>query len=200
MSSIHRPRMHARAPRARPASSQRAPCLLPEARQSELWAWSQLLDVVFQRADQPPVNRQSGARASRASHRHCNTTMATAAAAVENLAEGTASLWVPRGSVPVLEAPPTALEFLRNYVHPSVPVLIRGALAGYPAEEWTLDTLVQRMGDAVVTVDVTPDGLGDAVKQINGAPTFVSVLVGNLVFLVCVGCGSQGSIWCHGGK
>ena len=56
------------------------------------------------------------------------------------------------------------LVFLRDYVAPNKPLIIRGGVAHWPAlTKWTRAHLEAAAGDALVTVDVTPNGRGDAV-------------------------------------
>jgi jumonji domain-containing protein 7 len=94
---------------------------------------------------------------------------------MKQLARDTAELWAP-SQVQVLPTAPDSLTFLRDFVSRSTPCVVRNACEGWRAREWTLDYLSAAMsGDAVVTVDVTPDGWGDAVKPAgpNGAQWFV---------------------------
>jgi Cupin-like domain len=116
--------------------------------------------------------------------------------AVESFVEDVALLWSPtinndnnssssssnHGScpIPVLDAPPTPLEFVRDYVARSRPCLIRNALVVSPTTTTTipfnetttdtgsllLDRLVQAHPDLPITVDVTPDGHGDCVRWV----------------------------------
>lgn len=67
-------------------------------------------------------------------------------------------------AVPVLESPPTALEFHRSHVAPGRPVLIRNAVGHWDAmRKWTWSYLASTIGaDRRVTVAVTPDGRADA--------------------------------------
>ncbi len=65
--------------------------------------------------------------------------------------------------VEVLDHPPDAFTFLRDFVQPSVPCLIRNALK----VRLSLDDIIDIVGeDAVLTVDVTPDGHGDCVRKV----------------------------------
>ena len=58
----------------------------------------------------------------------------------------------------------TPLQFYRQYVAQSQPVILRGACDRWPAlRKWTNAYLRRTMGDAVVSVNVTPTGEGDAV-------------------------------------
>jgi len=61
---------------------------------------------------------------------------------------------------------PSAVEFYRNYVAPNVPVIIKDACAHWPAmSRWTDEYLSEKMGDSLVTVAVTPKGMGDCVHD-----------------------------------
>ena len=75
---------------------------------------------------------------------------------------------MPR-EVPVLEKPPTALEFCRNFVAANRPCVVRGAVDHWPARElWTAPYLSAALGDTPVSVNVTPTGLGDALLSTEG--------------------------------
>ncbi|OZJ04654.1 hypothetical protein BZG36_02891 [Bifiguratus adelaidae] len=66
--------------------------------------------------------------------------------------------------VAMLDAPPTALEFLRM-VHQGRPVLIKNAVKDWPAmQKWTNAYFRRVMGKETITVACTPDGRADAVK------------------------------------
>lgn len=53
----------------------------------------------------------------------------------------------------VYEQPPSALEFLRENVHPNRPALIKRAFDHWPARRlWTNEYLKEKMGDHTVTV------------------------------------------------
>lgn len=59
---------------------------------------------------------------------------------------------------------PTPLEFLRKWVNPNVPVVIKGGASEWVAlKKWTRDYLKQTLGDKPVTVAVTPNGYADAI-------------------------------------
>jgi len=82
-----------------------------------------------------------------------------------NLSEEVRELYLG-DSVPVLSHPPTALEFLRGYVSPNKPVLIRGAIDHWPAlSKWTNQYLKDTLGSREVTVAVTPHGLADSIVE-----------------------------------
>eukprot|EP00808_Paulinella_micropora_P026626 g45988.t1 len=63
-----------------------------------------------------------------------------------------------------ISAPVDSATFYREFVAQNKPVVIQGALKTWPAlEKWSSGYLVSVVGDEVVTIDATPDGLGDAV-------------------------------------
>ena len=75
---------------------------------------------------------------------------------------------MPR-EVPVLEAPPTALAFSRDYVAANRPCVVRGVVDHWPARGlWTASYLSAALGDTPVSVNVTPTGLGDALLSTEG--------------------------------
>ena len=96
----------------------------------------------------------------------------TVESALDALSTNCRELWA-HGPVPTLARPPSALEFLRDYVGPSRPVLIRGLVTeangwrGCGDHSWDLDALACRpdVGDAEVTVAATPSGWADAVAR-----------------------------------
>lgn len=61
---------------------------------------------------------------------------------------------------------PTPLVFYRDYVSRNRPVVIQGAIDDWSAlDKWqSLSYLRDKLKDASVTIDVTPDGYGDCVK------------------------------------
>ena len=66
--------------------------------------------------------------------------------------------------IPKLSSPPSALEFYRDYVSWNRPCLIEHAFDDWPALWlWSNGYLRKRMGDQMVTVAATPNGLADAV-------------------------------------
>ena len=83
--------------------------------------------------------------------------------ALENLSVEAKELYLNL-EVPRLGKPPTPLEFLRDWVSPNVPVIIKNAFNHWPAlEKWNSDYLRQKIGHRTVTVAVTPNGYADAV-------------------------------------
>mmetsp|Transcript_69360 Transcript_69360/g.119179 ORF Transcript_69360/g.119179 Transcript_69360/m.119179 type:complete len:424 (+) Transcript_69360:83-1354(+) len=94
--------------------------------------------------------------------------------ALNQLSDDVSSLWCPR-SVPRLATPPDAANFCK-FVVSSTPVVISHAIDNWPAlTKWTLPYLSEHCSNPI-TVNVTPDGLGDAVKAVveaGGARLFV---------------------------
>eukprot|EP00804_Cyclotella_cryptica_P020189 CCRYP_010907-RA/>CCRYP_010907-RA protein AED:0.05 eAED:-0.03 QI:0/0/0/1/1/1/2/0/452 len=85
--------------------------------------------------------------------------------------------------IDVLDEPPDSFVFLRDYVHPKVPCIIRNAIPpslsfthsrSPPSKNHeegsmtlTLDDIIDHIGESFkITVDVTPDGHGDAVRTV----------------------------------
>jgi hypothetical protein len=100
---------------------------------------------------------------------------------LESFADDVGDLWAsPR--IPVLEEPPSSLEFLRDFVSRSRPCIIQHAIlakndngdndddAGRsgPPLLMSLDDLVDRMEgvDVVLDVNATPDGHGDCLRRV----------------------------------
>eukprot|EP00501_MAST-03F_sp_TOSAG23-6_P000338 GSMAST32.ASY1.ANO1.345.1 assembled CDS len=80
------------------------------------------------------------------------------------LASETGALWTPRQIQRIRE--PTALEFMR-FVATSTPVIIQGVVSGWDAyNRWSLEYLKTSTGNRNVNVNVTPNGLGDAVLHV----------------------------------
>jgi jumonji domain-containing protein 7 len=70
-------------------------------------------------------------------------------------------------AVDEVAAPPDPAAFLRDYVGPNKPLIVRGGAAHWPARRrWTAGYLAAAAGGAEVTVDVTPNGRGDAVTRL----------------------------------
>lgn len=61
---------------------------------------------------------------------------------------------------------PSPLEFLRDYVHPNRPCVITDAMESWPAmRKWDDDYLCEKFGERKISINVTPNGRGDAVKD-----------------------------------
>lgn len=118
--------------------------------------------------------------------------------ALETLADDVSSLWVPNEwTIPVLEQPPTALAFLRDFVSVSRPCIIRNASneSGVNSLSDLLSLVNERrypettdlpscsktphanhgpLRSQIMKVAVTPDGHGDCIRNVESVgPTFV---------------------------
>jgi jumonji domain-containing protein 7 len=61
---------------------------------------------------------------------------------------------------------PSPEEFYREYVAPAKPCIITDFSLDWKAmDEWSIPCLEKRLGDSLLTVNVTPDGRADAVKD-----------------------------------
>lgn len=68
--------------------------------------------------------------------------------------------------VDTLHAPVNPCTFLRQHVATNTPVLIKGALEHWPAcERWSRPYLDSECGDTEMSVELTPNGYGDAVTH-----------------------------------
>ena len=89
-----------------------------------------------------------------------------------NLSENTRDYWSTSG-IKILNNP-TAVEFLREAVSAYQPVIIRGCCDSWAAmQNWSMELLKDRLKDATVNVNWTPDGLGDCVIDSHEGPCFV---------------------------
>ena len=100
--------------------------------------------------------------------------------AIENFVDDVRSLWLQQhhasNTIPTLEYPPTNMEFLRNHVATNRPCIIRnvnmihtsnGSSSDHASSRSRLlDTLLQHDPNLLLTVDVTPDGYGDCLRQV----------------------------------
>ena len=97
-------------------------------------------------------------------------------ATIESFVDDVQSLWLqhhPTNTIPILEYPPTNMEFLRNYVAPNRPCIIQNVKMmnhGNPSTPnrsvLLLDALVRLDPNSLLIVDVTPDGYGDCLRQV----------------------------------
>eukprot|EP00934_Nitzschia_sp_Nitz4_P002125 Nitzschia sp. Nitz4//scaffold346_size17405//8704//9951//NITZ4_008830-RA/size17405-processed-gene-0.1-mRNA-1//1//CDS//3329548650//2125//frame0 len=92
--------------------------------------------------------------------------------ALDQLAENVSSFWTSSSStgstsVPILQAFPSPLQFHRDFVSKSRPCLINvPSDLSWPS--WTLEDVCQICGPSTpITVNVTPDGHGDAVRTVS---------------------------------
>jgi len=59
---------------------------------------------------------------------------------------------------------PTPVQFLRDFVLPNKPCVVTGLMDDWPAmRRWNDDYMRERLGDKQVSINVTPNGRGDAV-------------------------------------
>ena len=83
---------------------------------------------------------------------------------LEHLCQNLIVLLLPWNSIGWYSIPSFPSVFLfRDWVSPNLPVIIRGGAAHFPAlKNWSPELLRSRIGNASVTVAVTPNGLADA--------------------------------------
>lgn len=102
--------------------------------------------------------------------------MTSAGEAVRRLRQDVQDFWAPLHGVARVDASELSpLRFYREFVSKNVPVVLTNAMQSpqwlRARENWQDDAyLVKKAGDASVTVDVTPFGLGDAVLEFDGEP------------------------------
>ena len=89
------------------------------------------------------------------------------------LSEDTRDFWV-NPQITYLHNP-TPLEFLQEAVLSYHPVIITGLLDDWPAlSKWDINYIVENLGeDTLIPINLTSDGLADAVKSIDNIETFV---------------------------
>ena len=69
---------------------------------------------------------------------------------------------------------PSPLEFARDFVHQNRPCVITGAMDDWPAmSKWTDDYLLERLAELELSINVTPNGRGDAVAYHHDKEVFV---------------------------
>ncbi|EJK74901.1 hypothetical protein THAOC_03394 [Thalassiosira oceanica] len=89
----------------------------------------------------------------------------------EAFSDDVGSLWCR--PIAVLDSPPDPLSFLRDFVYPHVPCIIRNAIESEKGGPLILglDDIVDLVGgEAELTVDVTPDGHGDCARCVRKHP------------------------------
>jgi peptidyl-lysine (3S)-dioxygenase / protease len=73
-------------------------------------------------------------------------------------------LWVPKQIAIVDHI--SSLQFLRDYVSRNIPLVLRGACRHWPAfRKWNKSYLIEAVGNAPITVALTPDGRGDRILR-----------------------------------
>ncbi|KAG1678334.1 JmjC domain-containing protein 7 [Nymphon striatum] len=66
--------------------------------------------------------------------------------------------------IPEVYEIPSPLQFYRDYVCPSKPVIFKNAIKNWPAIElWTNTYLKEKIGSTLITASITPNGYADAV-------------------------------------
>ncbi|KAH8307485.1 hypothetical protein KR044_013056 [Drosophila immigrans] len=94
-------------------------------------------------------------------------------AAIELLLQEAKELGIG-GHITELEAFPSAVEFAREFYAKNTPVVIRQAVAHWPAvKKWTPEYLQETLNDKIVDVAVTPNGYADGLATQNGEEYFV---------------------------
>jgi len=98
-------------------------------------------------------------------------TLVLSQGALESFSEDIEYLWCTQKQIPVLEQPPSPLTFLRDSVSVSRPCIIRNAVFREESEplKLVLEVLVAMDPDLELTVDVTPDGHGDCLRQVQSS-------------------------------
>jgi peptidyl-lysine (3S)-dioxygenase / protease len=82
-----------------------------------------------------------------------------------------------------LQEPPSAIDFLRNFVWESQPVIIRNGMNDWPARKWTIESLTEHLKDTQVEVNLTPSGRGDAIHSLpDGELVFVEPTAEKMAF------------------
>jgi hypothetical protein len=94
---------------------------------------------------------------------------------IEDFADDVGALW-SQASIPVLASPPSSLEFLRDFVSPSRPCIIRNVIQSEDNTSYliSLAQIVERHPELKLVVDVTPDGHGDCLRQVENRWVFVT--------------------------
>eukprot|EP00943_MAST-04B_sp_MAST-4B-sp1_P001363 g1363.t1 len=94
-----------------------------------------------------------------------------ASIALEQLAEDTRSFTYPLNTVEKIDAKDiTPCEFYRKYISLNRPCIIKNAFNHWPAlEKWeNYEYLINACGEEEFSVNITPDGYGDALCEIQG--------------------------------
>lgn len=79
------------------------------------------------------------------------------------------NLYTPSGPIEKchrLKKVPSKLDFFRDYVFRSRPVIIENAISSWPAiKKWSTDYLKEQYGDKIVHIKLTPDGVFEGVES-----------------------------------
>jgi hypothetical protein len=90
------------------------------------------------------------------------------------------SLW--NKPIQILHDVPTPIQFLREYVNLSTPVIIKNAFPKMTLDELIASSTTHQDEDLCLNVDVTPDGHGDTIRIVDGEKIFVIPEVRNMSF------------------
>jgi len=72
--------------------------------------------------------------------------------------------WISQHALKIFDFMPSNEVFLRDVYAAHVPCIIRGGCKDWQAtKKWTLKSLLERLGDKTIEVNLTPDGRADAV-------------------------------------
>lgn len=131
-----------------------------------------------------PRKAGSSVKKKRSSSRFSPKQLIAATETLEAFSEDVATLWCGSG-IPVLDNPPSAMSFLRDFVSPSRPCIIRNALLmNHPKRSnsdhettdntnsntrplhLSLDDIVELDPTLEIVVDATPDGHGDCIRTV----------------------------------
>ncbi len=89
------------------------------------------------------------------------------------MSEEAKDLWVPR-NIPQVETEVDPLSFYRDYVGRNIPLIIRGGCRHWPAlEKWKRKEYLIESVPGEVTVAMSPEGIADAVINVDGESLFV---------------------------
>lgn len=90
------------------------------------------------------------------------------------------SLW--NKPIQILYHVPTPIQFLREYVNLSTPVIIKNAFPKITLDELIASTTTHQDEDFCLNVDVTPDGHGDTIRIVDDEKIFVMPEVRKMSF------------------
>lgn len=100
---------------------------------------------------------------------HFEEHLVVSRAVLDAFSDDVGSLWCP-SLIPIVEREMTSLEFCRDFVSKSRPCILRGDSStgrGISLPRWTVEDLQSLCGDDLeITVNVTPDGHGDAIRMV----------------------------------
>lgn len=122
----------------------------------------------------PSESNDDNAHPNQDRHSSKEVTLVLSMETLQSFSDDVKYLWCA-GPIPILESPPDAFTFLREYVSKSRPCILRNVITTEQQQGplmMSLDDLVERCQDdnvITLTVDVTPDGHGDCVRTVKCA-------------------------------